>query len=425
MLEAQLATAVGTTLTPTYAAGITLTEYCEVFSSATFANVDQITPISSSVVSGIDGATDPAQLGSPLTTSVGSMCINAVVCGNNTTPASVNGGTNTYTINSAYTEGTDIYFSTTAPAAGNTSGACLETAHKAIATAGTEQPSCDFAGSVNRHVMLGFVLQRARELDNEVRIVKTGAITGSNLGLTTTAWPTTDAYTSYGGSTALWGTTWLLTDINSTTFGAAISARIQNGTARVDHMRITVYSHSTLPIELLDFSATPKSNFVDLDWVTATETNNQYFMVQRSADGINFEDINRVEGAGNSSGVLFYTIKDHHPLNGISYYRLKQVDFNGAFEYSQVRSVNYNSTGILIYPNPTYDGNITIYSGNVAVNEVAVYSTDLKLVKTALLVEGINPIVNIEDLAEGTYFLLVKTEKESKVVKVMKTSRER
>ncbi len=422
LLNTGIAAAASTTIVPTYAGGIVSTEFCEVFSSATFSNVDQLDPIPSSTVSGFNGATDPHQLGSALTTFIGSMSINAVVCGNNTTAASVAGATTAYTIDLTYTEGSDVYFSTVAPAAGNATGACMQTAHLAHAAAGTIQPTCDFRGTVNRHVMVGFVLQRARELDNEVRIIKGGAIIGTNFAATGTAWLTADAYTNYGTATELWGTTWTITDINATNFGAAISTRVTNGTARVDHIRITVYSTSTLPIELLDFTAKAAESHVDLNWVTATETNNSHFLIQRSHDGTTFEDVGQLPGAGNSSSTLFYETKDLNPLQGTSYYRLKQVDFDGAFEYSPLRVVTFNSNDLLIFPNPTTDGNITIYNDNVEINSIAVYSSDLKLVKSCTLIDGVNPIVNIEDLADGAYFLLVKTAQKSQVIKVLKTS---
>jgi hypothetical protein len=422
--EAGIAAAGSTTITVTYAAGITLTEYCEVFSAATFSNVDQLAPIYDQTASGINSGTDPHQLGTALNTLVGSMSINGVVCGNNTTPAVTLGGTNTYTINLGYTEGTDYYFSTVAPATGNASGACLETAHLSNAAIGTVQPTCDFNGTVNRHVMVGFVLQRARELDNEVRIVKAGTITGSNLA-SAAAWSTADAYTTYGGPAVLWGTTWVLTDVTAANFGAAIASRSQNGTMQVDHIRITIYSHSTLPIELLDFSAKAEQTYVDLNWVTATEVNNDYFLVQRSLDGISFENISQVPGAGNSNSTRFYNLKDYNPVNGTMYYRLKQVDFNGEFDYSPIRTVNFQNNQLVVFPNPTLDGNITIYNGSIGINEVAVYSSDLRLVKKCTLNKNQNPIVNIEDCADGTYFLLVKTEKESQIVKVMRTTRDK
>src|SRR6185295_5903293 len=95
-----------TTIAPTYAGGVTLTEYTETFSSVVYQNVDQLVPVTSTQASGAVGTTNPHQLGSAITTIAGSMAVNAVTEGNNTSPtASTNGGTNTYTINSGYTEG--------------------------------------------------------------------------------------------------------------------------------------------------------------------------------------------------------------------------------------------------------------------------------------------------------------------------------
>lgn len=404
--EAGIAAAGSTNIVATYGPFSSL-DYCEIFSSCSFQNVDQAQPFNSVTEGGASDATDPHQPPAPITTILGGMAINGVTCGN----------LGTYTINSAYTAGTDAQF-----AAGTGSGATIQTAHKASAASGTEQPSCDFSGVVNRWMIVGFHLQRARNLDNQVRVVKSGTITGNNLAATTTAWPTTDAYATYGGAANLWGTTWAVADINSANFGAALSAIVQNGTARVDHFRITVWYHSTLPIELLDFTAEKQGNGVDIKWVTASETNNDYFIVQRSSDGITFENVTIIDGAGNSTSMLYYGIRDEHPYNGTSYYRLKQVDFNGTFEYSPARAVTFDETTVLVYPNPTANGNITIYNNNQQVNEVAVYSADMKLVKTNKYYRETNPIVNIEDVADGTYFLVIKLANETRVVKAFKSS---
>jgi hypothetical protein len=403
--EAGIAAGVGTALVATYGAYTPL-DYCEIFSSISFTNVDQIQPVTSLITGGAAAATNPHQLPSAFTPLAGGVSINAVGCGN----------PGTYTINSGYTEGTDATF-----AAGTGSGATLQTAHELNTTA-VNQPSCTFSAAVNRWFMIGLHLQRARNLDNIVSLVQGGTVTGNNYALTTTDWPTADAYTSYGGATDLWGTAWALADVNAANFGAALSAIVQNGTARVDHFRMTVWSHSTLPVELLDFTAEKQGDDVLLKWVTASEINNDYFILQRSSDGITFEDVTTVDGAGNSNSLLYYSHVDENPLGGTSYYRLKQVDFDGAFEYSDIKAVSFNETSILVYPNPSTNGLITIYNHQSKINEVTVYSADMKLVKVNTYSEEENPIVNIEHLADGTYFMVIKLETETRVVKVMKTS---
>jgi hypothetical protein len=417
LLEAGIALASSTTITPTYASA-TLVENCEQFSSAVFQFVDQVQAVSDVRSSSSATNTDPHQLGSALTTLAGSMAINAVVCGNNTTgPSSSIGGTNTYTINSSYTEGTDIYF---ANAGATGSGACLQTAHKSIATAGTEQPSCDFRGNVNRHVMIGLTLRRASELDSQVRLLKNGVIAGNNLA-NTTEWPTTEAYVTYGGATELWGQTWTLADVNASNFGVAIATQVQGGTAQVDHVRITVYSQSTLPVELIHFGAEALDGDVHMEWVTASEDQNDRFEVERSNDGHAFATIGVVAGAGHSNSTLFYNFLDGAPMPGTNYYRLKQVDTDGTSTLSQVVAVDVQPRELVLYPNPTTDGRVTLQLGAIGLHEVAIYATDMTLVRSATLTSS-DPLLYLGDLRDGVYIVVVRTATGLHTKRVLKAS---
>jgi hypothetical protein len=100
-----------------------------------------------------------------------------------------------------------------------------------------------------------------------------------------------------------------------------------------------------LPVELLSFTATANQDKmqVDLEWQTATEINNDYFTVQRSKNGVDFEDVFTKAGAGNSSTVKNYSGVDPSPYLGVSYYRLKQTDFNGSYSYSDVVPVVFSA----------------------------------------------------------------------------------
>jgi hypothetical protein len=113
---------------------------------------------------------------------------------------------------------------------------------------------------------------------------------------------------------------------------------------------------NVLPIELLYFHASPDNGRVDLSWATATESNNSYFTVERSKDGLNFEDLERVDTRafnGNSSVQLDYTGYDASPYTGVSYYRLRQTDLDGHSSYSKIALVSLDkSTSIRIFPNP-------------------------------------------------------------------------
>ena len=121
----------------------------------------------------------------------------------------------------------------------------------------------------------------------------------------------------------------------------------------------------TLPVEFLNFDADVICDEVNLNWVTASETNNDYFTVEKSKDGKDFFEIVKIDGAGNSNSALNYSYIDYEPYNGISYYRLKQTDFDGKFSYSEMKSVNIEKVDkIVFFPNPTNDIlNITIPDG--------------------------------------------------------------
>ncbi len=141
-----------------------------------------------------------------------------------------------------------------------------------------------------------------------------------------------------------------------------------NATSNVGFLEkfVTIGSASEanqLPVELISFTADAQEQTVQLVWETATEINNDYFEVQRSVDGINFKKIGEVAGNGNTVEVIRYEFVDQMPVSGISYYQLKQVDFDGAHEYSDKISAEWISTGFVagfvevnLYPNPAPQG---------------------------------------------------------------------
>jgi Secretion system C-terminal sorting domain len=122
-----------------------------------------------------------------------------------------------------------------------------------------------------------------------------------------------------------------------------------------------------LPIELLRFTGDAYGKKNLLKWTTATETNNDYFTIEKSADGQSFTQLTRISGAGNSTHNIDYSTYDNDPINGITYYRLKQVDYNGAFTYSDVVPVLNTLDEVSITnvrPNPTTnDVSFDFYAG--------------------------------------------------------------
>lgn len=99
---------------------------------------------------------------------------------------------------------------------------------------------------------------------------------------------------------------------------------------------------TALPITLLYFDAQPAENRIDVSWVTTSEVNNDYFTIEKSTDGTDFVPTATIDGAGNSSVTLNYSYPDYFPVHGISYYRLKQTDFDGQYSYSQIVMVIYS-----------------------------------------------------------------------------------
>lgn len=115
-----------------------------------------------------------------------------------------------------------------------------------------------------------------------------------------------------------------------------------------------------LPIELISFNVECSgNNEVVLKWSTASETNNSHFIIEKSFDAINFFEIGNVAGAGNSSTTLYYSFTDNN-VNGFAYYRLKQVDFNGTYSYSNIEVANCSSSGNSVTGLTITDNNLTV-----------------------------------------------------------------
>lgn len=155
----------------------------------------------------------------------------------------------------------------------------------------------------------------------------------------------------------------------------------------------TITNINPLPIELLSFDASLNDdNTVRLSWSTASEINNEMFVVERSQDGQNFEAILWQDGAGNSSQTLYYSDVDNSPITGANYYRLKQIDFDGAYSYSDVRIVEViGGADITIYPNPsTGPINITLNEADDA--KVDLYDLNGKLLSNHRIVKGANEL---------------------------------
>ena len=161
-------------------------------------------------------------------------------------------------------------------------------------------------------------------------------------------------------------------------------------------------NNNPLPIDLESFTAQEADCQVALEWTTASERNNAYFSIERSADGRNFEAIHKANGAGDSYERITYNYVDESPLTGKNLYRIRQVDFDGQSTSSLIEAVNINcnNSAINIYPNPTK--NVVYVNGLNAGNVVEVYNVVGQLV-VSKTTESQQEIISLNNLAAGMY----------------------
>ena len=174
---------------------------------------------------------------------------------------------------------------------------------------------------------------------------------------------------------------------------------------------------SPLPIELLSFGAKKISNeAIQVLWSTASEVNNDHFDVEKSINATEFSTMNTVKGAGNSLEITNYDIMDKHPVKGNNYYRLKQVDIDGSYKYSQIAVVTIDSKGnqLVLYPNPAKNS-ISLSGIELSeIQEIQIYNQLGQLVKT---VNTSFNTINTSSLNQGIYNMVIKTQKEEIVTK--------
>ena len=171
---------------------------------------------------------------------------------------------------------------------------------------------------------------------------------------------------------------------------------------------------STLPVELLSLEAQGINDHIMVEWATALELNNSGFEVLRSTDGENFEPIAWVDGNGTSSDINTYTFKDYNSLPNIRYYyRLKQIDFNGEYEYSNIVSAALKATdsnlSISLAPNPSiHETTLTVRSSEKGTAALKIFNALGKLVvkrQIRIQAEVGQFLIQTKHLEEGVYFL--------------------
>ncbi len=164
----------------------------------------------------------------------------------------------------------------------------------------------------------------------------------------------------------------------------------------------------TLPVELINFDAKVENKNVSLQWITASETENDFFTIERSSDATKFSKIKCVKGNGNSTEMLTYSATDELPAPGIYYYRLEQTDFNGSYTYSPVISVNSDwKHALVIIQQPDENSINLIYPLSAdAAYHCSVYDSKGASVFSTMLIAGMNSNeskLDVSSLSPGLY----------------------
>jgi hypothetical protein len=157
-------------------------------------------------------------------------------------------------------------------------------------------------------------------------------------------------------------------------------------------------SNNSLPVELINFHVISKDGVNEINWMTASEKDNDFFQIEKTTDGVSYQIIAEVDGAGNSTSVIRYQFNDLNSENK-SCYRLKQFDFNGDFNYSETKCAGINhQAGFTIKPSIIRDEDLTIELSNDSRSNTKLFITDVtgKIVFSKNLNEAINIIYNNE-----------------------------
>jgi hypothetical protein len=179
---------------------------------------------------------------------------------------------------------------------------------------------------------------------------------------------------------------------------------------------------SPLPVEMVDLQANwNSSNMVDLIWQTVTEQDNAGFHIERSTDAINFDAIGFKQGAENSTSLIDYLHIDRNPLEGVAYYRLKQVDLDGKSTYSNtVRVDSKAKQAVFAYPNPTTGLlHIDISGMGSAVKDIHILDLSGREVMTTLTATN-GTDLDISNLENGVYSIVVSSGMYKKQLRIVK-----
>lgn len=242
----------------------------------------------------------------------------------------------------------------------------------------------------------------------------------------------TGAYNNF--TSTQWGAFWTSSASGTENYFRRVFAVNQTGINRSAATKKEGYSIRLVqdltvqPVVLQSFNVKPDgAGKVSISWTTASETNNDYFEVEKAADGKEFVAIDKINGAGTTNEVRSYHIEDTNPFEGINYYRLKQIDRNGTMTIYEPKSVNAGSfatSKVKVYPNPASDKVFLYINASVAEKvDVSIVNAAGKLVHTETIsvqAGNNNYQLNInKQLVAGAYVIKVAGSEISETAKLL------
>jgi len=197
---------------------------------------------------------------------------------------------------------------------------------------------------------------------------------------------------------------------------SGVSCLLANGGSN-DGFAFGQLVNAPLPVTLISFNGKQIQSGIELSWITESEINNDFFVVERSRDGKTFSSLSKIAGAGTTRERKNYSYQDKQPYRGIAYYRLKQTDFDGKFEYSTTIAMEYvgptDTFDAELYPNPTASNSFTIrfnpaWEGNNTMVEVSDITGKI-IFRRTLICSNATHIKPPEDspLQSGVYIIFI------------------
>ena len=214
------------------------------------------------------------------------------------------------------------------------------------------------------------------------------------------------------------------TSINNTTDIIEFDHDFASGTGFFFTLGSLDSTVAPLPVTFISFEAHPHHHKIDLIWETSFEENNSHFIIERSTDTTIWTSIGTVQGQENSSHLMQYSFSDNHPEYGVSYYRIRQVDFDNNTTSTDIEWVDFEHEkdyDFIVYPNPTRDFVNIEFDGNFPGRiELSVFNVDGELLRFWQTEDTHFVDLSLQELPNGLYTISIKLDEDQFIEKIMK-----